>query len=192
MKRKHRCLQNTYCAGSIPARASRRGGRAVECTGLENLHGGNVIASSNLALSAMRIQPVVIAVIRQGNKYLLTRRVDFDPEEKQYAPYVWNLPGGGIQFGENPEKAIIREMKEELGVRIEITGLLPKVFSETRNGWQGIFICYLTALKEDEKKIALNEEADQYGWFTSDEVAELKILPLADTICREADKINSR
>lgn len=29
-----------------------RGGRAVECTGLENLHGRNVIASSNLALSA--------------------------------------------------------------------------------------------------------------------------------------------
>lgn len=53
MKRKHECLQNTYCAGSIPARASRRGGRAVECTGLENLRGSNVTASSNLALSAM-------------------------------------------------------------------------------------------------------------------------------------------
>lgn len=140
----------------------------------------------------MRIQPVVIAIIRKGNKYLLTRRVDLDAEEKGFGPYVWNLPGGGIQFGEKPEEALIREMKEELGVSIEVKSLLPKLFSETRNNWQGIFLCYVCALSEDESKIVLNEEADQWRWFTTDEVAKLKILPLADKICEEADKISSQ
>lgn len=138
----------------------------------------------------MKIQPVVIAVIRKNNKYLLTRRVDLDPEEKEYAPYVWNLPGGGINFGEQSEEAIKREIKEELGVEIKIIKLLPKVFSETRNHWQGIFLCYLCEMKNNEEKIKLNHEADQYGWFTTIEVSKLKFLPSADKICEEADKIN--
>jgi 8-oxo-dGTP diphosphatase len=140
----------------------------------------------------MRTQPVVIAVIRRGNKYLLTRRVDLEADEKKFGPYVWNLPGGGIQFGETPEEALIREMKEEIGVDIEIKSLLPKLFSETRARWQGIFLCYMCVIKDDESKIVLNEEADQFGWFTTDEVMKLKILPLADIICKEADKINNQ
>ena len=43
-------------SGKIPAdtkaAAVRRGGRVVECTGLENRHRSNSVASSNLALSA--------------------------------------------------------------------------------------------------------------------------------------------
>lgn len=139
----------------------------------------------------MKIQPVVIAVIRRGNKYLLTRRVDLDATEKKYGPYVWNLPGGGIKFGETPEEALIREMKEEIGAEITIISLLPKIFSETRNRWQGIFLCYLSVLKNSQTKIVLNYEADEYGWFTTDEVKKLKFLPLADKICIEADKISS-
>lgn len=138
----------------------------------------------------MRIQPVVIAVIKEGDKYLLTRRVDLDATEKRYAPFVWNLPGGGIKFGETPENAIVREIKEELGFEIEIKQILPKLFSETRSRWQGIFLCYLCKIKDKDPKIVLNYEADQYGWFTSQEVAKLKNLPLADKICMEADKIN--
>ncbi len=139
----------------------------------------------------MKIQPVVIAVIRRGNKYLLTRRVNLDATEKKYGPYVWNLPGGGIKFGETPEEALIREMREEIGVEIEIKSLLPKLFSETRARWQGIFLCYLSVIKNDRSKIVLNYEADEFGWFTTSEVKKLKFLPLADKICIEADKINS-
>jgi len=136
----------------------------------------------------MKTQLLVIAAIRKNNEYLLTRRVEFDKEDRQYLPFVWNLPGGGIQYFESPEKALKREMKEELGVEIDIENLIPKVFSVTRNKWHGIFISYLCQIKGNQK-ITLNEEADQWSWVKIKDIGKLKTLPLTKTICQEADKI---
>lgn len=47
------------CAG-IESATVRWGGRAAECTGFENLHDGNVIASSNLAPTAFG--PMILAL----------------------------------------------------------------------------------------------------------------------------------
>ena len=35
-----------------------------------------------------------------------------------YGPQVWALPGGGMKRGEDPEKCVRREVKEELGVML--------------------------------------------------------------------------
>jgi len=57
---------------------------------------------------------VVSAIIRKGNKLLLTKEVLEDGKE------YWIFPGGGVKFGENLEEALKREIKEELGMEIEI------------------------------------------------------------------------
>ncbi|MCY9663099.1 NUDIX hydrolase [Paenibacillus chondroitinus] len=46
---------------------------------------------------------------------------------KQYVErgdIVWNFPGGGIQEGESPDQACIREVREETGFDIQLKGLL--------------------------------------------------------------------
>lgn len=37
---------------------------------------------------------------------------------------AWTLPGGGVQLQETPEQAAIREVLEETGYQVELTGLL--------------------------------------------------------------------
>ena len=36
----------------------------------------------------------------------------------------WTLPGGGMEHGEDPYDTVLREVEEETGYRIELTGLL--------------------------------------------------------------------
>ena len=40
---------------------------------------------------------------------------------------VWNYPGGGIEVGESPEQACIREIREETGFEIRIVELMSHV-----------------------------------------------------------------
>jgi 8-oxo-dGTP diphosphatase len=127
------------------------------------------------------IKPVVIALIKKGGKFLMTKRVN---------PFVWQFPGGGMEFGETPEEAIKREMIEEIGVEIEIITLIPKIYTETRNGkWQGIFICFLCRLKNESATIILNHEATEYNWFELEEISKFDMMSKTLEMAKLADKI---
>lgn len=111
-------------------------------------------------------QPVVLAVIEKEGKYLFTKRIDEFPAYHD----KWQLPGGGMEFGETPEEALHRELREELGVEVIDIRLIPFVDTRVRNEWQGIFISYHCRLKNPDAEIYLNEEASEYRWFEKDEI----------------------
>lgn len=122
-----------------------------------------------------QFQPVILAVIQHEGKFLFTKRVD------SYAPYHgrWQLPGGGLEFGENPVQALHREIREELGVEIKNIKLIPFIDTRVRNNWQGIFISFHCHLENPNTEITLNEEASEYRWFMRDEIDYSK-FPIFD------------
>lgn len=124
---------------------------------------------------AKKTVTVVCACIRRdgGREVLLSKR---------RAPGVdgldqkWELPGGKIEFGETPDQAIIREIKEELGVVVHPLRLLPYLHT---NRWEYeqasqhvILACFECEMKEEAGTL-LGESQ----WFRISDIDFATTLP---------------
>jgi ADP-ribose pyrophosphatase YjhB (NUDIX family) len=100
---------------------------------------------------------------------------------------VWTLPGGGIEFGEHPDDALLRELTEETGLRGTIDGILG-IWSrhygsdETASGRELHFvgIVYRVALATTDPLIVeVGGSTDAVAWFDTDTLAGLRLGDLA-------------
>ena len=67
---------------------------------------------------------VAVALIDAEGRVLLAQR----PEGKSLAG-LWEFPGGKVELGETPEAALIRELREELGIDTWQSCLAPLTFA---------------------------------------------------------------
>jgi ADP-ribose pyrophosphatase YjhB (NUDIX family) len=67
------------------------------------------------APAANSVVPSVVAVVRdEQGRLLMIHRTDND---------LWALPGGGHEIGEFIADTVVREVREETGIEVEVTGL---------------------------------------------------------------------
>ncbi len=67
---------------------------------------------------------VAVALVDDDNRVMIAQR----PEGKSMAG-LWEFPGGKVEAGETPEKALIRELKEELSIDVTAACLAPFTFA---------------------------------------------------------------
>lgn len=73
----------------------------------------------------MNFLPVASAALIDSDGRLLIQQ---RPPGKPFAG-LWEFPGGKVETGETPEAALIRELKEELGIDVETSCLAPATFA---------------------------------------------------------------
>lgn len=59
---------------------------------------------------------VTAAIIKKAGKVLIAQRLP----DSRFEPNKWEFPGGKVDFGEHPESSLTRELKEELGVVVDV------------------------------------------------------------------------
>ncbi len=115
----------------------------------------------------------VVAIIKNKGKVLMLRRSIFN---KVYQ-FRWQFPEGGIKFGESPEKALARELKEETGLKLKSARLLAVKPSTIRyfgqDLWHFMRIFYSCKVSG---KIKLSKAHDQYKWASQKEMKKLKLV----------------
>jgi len=118
-----------------------------------------------------------LAVNKKG-EFLLTKR---NQPGNHRTNAKWQLPGGGMEFGETPEQVLAREMEEELKVSVRILYPQPivrtHVYDKSSAKLQVILLTYLIDIGGQKAKIG-NHEASELGWFSADQVHKLDYLPL--------------
>ena len=116
---------------------------------------------------------VVSAVLIKNNKIFFQKR----PKDKSM-PELWELPGGKIENYETPENAIIRELFEEIGIKVNNKDLIPFNFiSYSYSAFHLLMPIFL--LKNWSGKI-FSKEKQEIKFFSYE---ELKTIDLV-----EADK----
>ena len=95
---------------------------------------------------------VAAALVDPDGRVLIAQR----PEGKSMAG-LWEFPGGKIETGETPELALIRELREELGIAVKEPCLAPFTFaSHTYGGFHLLMPLYICRRWDGEPKPLLH------------------------------------
>lgn len=107
----------------------------------------------------------------------------------------WTLPGGGIDFGEAPTEAVLRELTEKTGLIGEIVSLagvaswvrLGPVAGGLGDDFQAIQIIYRVSVTGGSLRDELDGSTDAAAWFTREELESLPIVELVEIGLRLLD-----
>ena len=122
---------------------------------------------------------VVGAAIVRGGRVLAARRTH--PAE---AAGRWELPGGKVEDGERSEAALVREIAEELGCRIEVEGWLA---GAVRIGPRHRLLVARARLVDGEPR---PHEHDLVRWLAADELDDVDWLePARPFLGQVADRL---
>lgn len=118
------------------------------------------------------------AVIFGEGKALLVRRRN-PPNEGR-----WCVSGGIVELGETTQEAVAREVKEELGIDVEVRGLVDvasDVHLDDKGKVKYHFVIADYIAQPAGGSVRLNSESSAYGWFS---VKEVKGLEMAEATKR--------
>ncbi|MGG4127431.1 NUDIX domain-containing protein [Paenibacillus illinoisensis] len=127
----------------------------------------------------------VYGLIRWGHEILLIHKA-----RGAYKGY-WDLPGGRLEFGEQPETALHREIEEETGLKDVQVTIRTAESNVVHWGYQGmpeelyhIGILYDVQLKSEKQASEIRKGPDGEdslgaAWFTMEQIQQLSLTPFA-------------
>lgn len=107
-------------------------------------------------------------IFNDNGEILLCHRRDID---------AWNLPGGGVEHGESPWEAAVRETREEVGLTVEVVRLAGVYSKPDQKDVVFSFVCRIVG-----GEIVTSDEADDARYFP------VQQLP-ANTLPKQAQRI---
>ena len=139
--------------------------------------GGRVL-NEKVTVSERKIIHVAAAVIRDNGRIFATQR--------GYGGYKdwWEFPGGKIEPGETPQEALVREILEELDIRIEVGDFLTTVEYDYPE-FHLVMDCFWCAIKEGELKLLEHEAAK---WLPITDLRQVKWLPADVLVIDEIER----
>lgn len=113
--------------------------------------------------SNVQLHVTIKGIIIKENKVLLLKR----SRPSSDGLGEWELPGGGLEYGESPTKTLLREVKEETGLDIMI--LKPTyTFTAIRDHYQTIGIGFLCTTNQEH--VVISKEHVDYQFVSFDKI----------------------
>jgi len=142
----------------------------TEIPSAESAHSesGGPIATSDKGKKLLLV--AACALIEVDGRVLLARR----PEGKKMAG-LWEFPGGKLAAGETPEAALIRELKEELGIDVTTSCLAPFAFAS--HDYERFHLLMPLYLCRRWRGVPTALEGQTLTWVRPDKLADYPMPP---------------
>ncbi len=130
------------------------------------------------------------AAIYRNGKWLVGVRSKNETEAAGLLAFV----GGTVEHTDSStdtlENAVMREVEEEIGVKIKVLGVVNNTSFISKRGNHVINVVFLCEIVDGEPKILSTEEMDSLLWLTAEEVINYPNTPkwLCESI-KKADKL---
>ncbi len=134
--------------------------------------------------------PSMAVVFNEKGEILLSRR--YKPGD--WAHEKWNLPGGIIDYGENPKDTAVREVQEETGINVQIDFPLPIVESKALVDLNTdvIAIAYIGSYVSGVIDTDKDSGTSEAGWFSAEKIDYDNSMPLTKIIIDKALEIRNK
>jgi len=113
---------------------------------------------------------VAAALVDRENRVLISQR----PEGKSLAG-LWEFPGGKVDPGEAPERALIRELAEELSIDVCPTCIAPLTFAS--HAYDGFHLLMPLYLCRSWDGVIVPREGQQVKWVRAMRLADYPMPP---------------
>lgn len=124
---------------------------------------------------------LVKLVIKNDNKVLILKRT-----KTESMPNLYELPGGGLDKGEDVFSAGRRELYEETGLFIQDFLSSPEILDVvTRSSNQKCRVCILDILPKEGNIVLSPKEHIEYKWVSVAEIDELFMFPEIKTLLKK-------
>jgi mutator protein MutT len=133
-------------------------------------------------------EAAVAVIINEKEQILLLKRAGWTEK----FPELWNLPGGGVDKGESPVEAAIRETEEECGLNINISEEDKIHIDHLRNMTIHFYVCKDYSGKVDKSKFELTDDRDpehehtKFIWIKPNNLEHYETIPGTENIIRKA------
>ncbi|MBI5961972.1 MAG: NUDIX hydrolase [Chloroflexi bacterium] len=121
---------------------------------------------------------VAAMIFDEGGRILLFKHT--------YRKYEWGIPAGGLEYGEQPEKAIIREFFEETGMQIKVERLLLAESSREDRNIGLIYLCKIVS-----GTFRKSNEVSEMKYFEINDLPQM-LFAEKNLICAVAKSLNTR
>ena len=123
--------------------------------------------------NANKMVVVVKGLILYEGKVLIVQRAKDD----EIGGETWELVGGKVEFGEDLETALVREIMEEVGLDVTVEKILYAITFKTDPTRQVVILTYLC--RSNNRDVVLSKEHIDYRWSTKE---QLRLLLTPETI----------
>jgi len=118
-------------------------------------------------------------IVRRNNEILILKR---HPKSRTN-PNRWELPGGKVDPGEDFDKALIREFKEETNLAIELGQLIGAVQEDFPH--KKTIALVMESIITENSEIKISDEHIDWKWATIEEIKDLEVSNWFKTLLKE-------